>query len=209
MLKKTTIATLLFTLITSLASALPAPTAENVAYDTKHKRNVLDFWAAKAGSPQPAPVVVWFHSGGFRKGDKTSMRRRGVAVFEAYHDAGYAIISCNYPFLNSKDGMGYEEIVDHCARAMRFIRSKSSEWKIDPDRICSAGASAGALISEALAYHDDLDENLPDDDPTAKVQQPPERRRQPHAAHRHQRLRLGSHGQRRSADLHLQQHSTE
>lgn len=46
----------------------------DIAYDTKHERNVLDFWPAEksnAKSDEPSPVLVWFHPGGFRDGDKS------------------------------------------------------------------------------------------------------------------------------------------
>lgn len=39
----------------------------DIAYDTKHERNVLDFWPAlksDATSDEPAPVLIWFHPGG-------------------------------------------------------------------------------------------------------------------------------------------------
>lgn len=129
---------------------LPAPTHGDVAYDTRHARNVLDFWAAP--SDGPAPLVVWFHGGGFTKGDKTSIVDKENVV-GGMLAKGVAFASCNYPFLKDAD---YLEIMRHCARAIQFLRSKAKEWNIDPRRIGVAGASAGALISEWLAYHKDL-----------------------------------------------------
>lgn len=136
--------------------SIPLSAAEpqrDIKYDTKHERNVLDFWPAlKKG--KPAPVLVWFHGGGFRKGDKRSIERQDALTLNTYRKAGYAVISCNYPFLG--EGMDYRDIVDHCARAVQFIRSKSKEWNINPDQLCCGGVSAGALISQFLGYHDDF-----------------------------------------------------
>ncbi|MDA7930528.1 lipase, partial [Akkermansiaceae bacterium] len=42
------------------------------------------------------------------------------------------------------------------ARALQFVRSKSTEWNIDKKRIGAAGGSAGACSSLWLAFHDDL-----------------------------------------------------
>jgi acetyl esterase/lipase len=42
------------------------------------------------------------------------------------------------------------------ARALQTIRSKASEWNIDPQRIGATGGSAGACTSLWLALHDDL-----------------------------------------------------
>ncbi|MEJ6646266.1 MAG: hypothetical protein QNL24_02970, partial [Akkermansiaceae bacterium] len=44
----------------------------NIKYDTKHERNVLDFWPAKKDD---APVFIFFHGGGFRGGDKGHIER--------------------------------------------------------------------------------------------------------------------------------------
>ncbi|HID23161.1 MAG TPA: hypothetical protein EYP14_12270, partial [Planctomycetaceae bacterium] len=49
------------------APNVPPPDFANVSYGP-HERNVLDFWKAKAKSP--TPVLVFFHGGGFRDGDK-------------------------------------------------------------------------------------------------------------------------------------------
>jgi hypothetical protein len=128
----------------------PPPTRADEKYDTKHERNVLDFWAAR--TDKPAPLVVWFHGGGFTQGDKRNIVDRDNVV-GGLLAKGVHVASCNYPFL--KDA-SYEEIMVHCARAIQFLRSKAKEWSIDPQRIGVAGASAGALISEWIGYHDDL-----------------------------------------------------
>jgi acetyl esterase/lipase len=129
----------------------------DIRYGNDHKRNVLDFYPAQVTKKNViAPLFVWFHGGGFRQGDKSSVGRGGGKILKAYLEAGYAVASCNYPFLDTKKGMGYLEIMEHCGRAMQFIRSKAGEWSIDPEKICVGGASAGALISEWLAYSDDL-----------------------------------------------------
>lgn len=144
------IITLTFLLV---ACAAVAAVERDVKYDTKHERNVLDFFPALK-SDGPAPVYVFFHGGGFRQGDKSMLERHRKKTLEMYRAAGFAVVSCNYPFLGK--GMDYEKIAQHCARAVQFVRSKSNDWKIDPERVCCGGVSAGALISEFLGYHDDF-----------------------------------------------------
>lgn len=129
---------------------IPAPTFANEKYDTRHERNVLDFWQAK--TDKPAPVVLWFHGGGFKMGDKSAIADK-ESVVGGFLARGVSVASCNYPFV--KDAT-YEEIMHHCARAVQFVRSKEKDWRIDPTRIGVAGSSAGALISEWLGYHADL-----------------------------------------------------
>lgn len=133
--------------------AAGAEPIRDVVYDTKHERNVLDFWPAlRRGNP--SPVFVWFHPGGFRDGDKGQLEKNRRPMLDAYREAGYAVVSCNYPFLGNE--MDHFQIARHCARAVQFIRSKAGDWNIDPERLCCGGVSAGALISEFLGYHDDF-----------------------------------------------------
>jgi acetyl esterase/lipase len=126
--------------------------SRDVAYDTKHERDVLDFWPAVARDG-PSPVFVWFHGGGFQTGDKSEFEKNRSAMLQAYQDAGFAVASCNYPLLS--EDVDHLEIARHCARAIQFVRSQSKDWQIDAERIVCGGASAGAIISEYLAYQDD------------------------------------------------------
>ena len=46
----------------------------DVACDTKHERDVLDFWPAVAADGR-APVIGWCHGGGFQTGDKNKFEK--------------------------------------------------------------------------------------------------------------------------------------
>ena len=119
----------------------------DVQYDTKHVRDVLDFYQAE--SDGPTPVVVYFHGGGFRNGDKGSVARGNAKLLKKFLEAGISVASCNYPFLKDAD---YMSIMKHCGRSIQFIRSKEKDWNIDPKHFGAYGVSAGALISEWVAY---------------------------------------------------------
>jgi acetyl esterase/lipase len=124
---------------------------KDVQYDTRHERNVLDFY--QADSETPTPVVVYFHGGGFRGGDKEHVTGRGGKLLKKFLEAGVSVASCNYPFLKDAD---YLTIMHHCSRSIQFIRSKQKEWNINPKKFGAYGASAGALISEWVAYSPDI-----------------------------------------------------
>jgi hypothetical protein len=48
--------------------------------------------------------------------------------------------------------------MQHCARSVQFIRSKQKDWNVDSRRFGAYGESAGALISDWLAYSPDIAE---------------------------------------------------
>jgi acetyl esterase/lipase len=128
------------------AWAGPAPTHTDVRYSKQYERSVLDFW--KAESDRPAPLIVYFHGGGFRMGSKEAFRRSSLLA--DYYPKGVAFASVNYPFLEHTRN-SYSAILRHTEQAIRFLASKAKEWNIDPRRIAVSGSSAGALISEYLA----------------------------------------------------------
>ena len=120
------------------------PTYKNEKYDTKHERDVLDFW--KAESSKPTPVIIFFHGGAFIQGDKSQIPSR--EIIGKYLEAGISFASCNYPFIENQSASEYTNVMRHCGRAIQFLRSKSKEWNIDHKRFGAIGVSAGALISD-------------------------------------------------------------
>ena len=124
--------------------ARPKPTRADVAYG-KHERNKLDFWQAK--SSKPTPLLVFFHGGGFRRGDKSTIHYK-IPVNE-YLSKSVSCASVNYPFLQHT-GQNYLAIMRECESAIDFLREHASEWNIDTKRVAASGPSAGAIISEWL-----------------------------------------------------------
>ncbi|MCX7013240.1 MAG: alpha/beta hydrolase [Candidatus Sumerlaeota bacterium] len=138
--------------------AEPAPTFADVSYGPDES-NKIDFW--KAQSATPTPLVVFIHGGGFMHGDKAD---RDGALLTACLNSGISYASINYRL----SGVAiYPAQMHDGARAIQFMRSKAAEWNIDPKRIACTGGSAGAGISEWLAFHDDLADPK-SDDPVAR-----------------------------------------
>jgi acetyl esterase/lipase len=139
----------LIVMIGSLASAQekPKPDFADVRYGP-HERNVLDFWRSKATAP--APVVLYIHGGGFRRGDKNSLSARRL---EEYLSAGFAVAAINYRLT---DTAPFPAQYLDCARALQYVRSRAKEWNIDARLVASTGGSAGAGTSMWLAFRDDL-----------------------------------------------------
>jgi acetyl esterase/lipase len=132
----------------------PAPTVASLAYG-QHERQVLDFWKAK--SDKPTPLVLYIHGGGWRGGDKSSLK---AEVIEKCLDAGISVAAINYRYVQQAAEMKIDPPVkaplEDAARALQTIRSKSAEWNLDKKRIGATGGSAGGASSLWLALHDDL-----------------------------------------------------
>ncbi len=129
----------------------PPPDFKNIRYGP-HQRNVLDLWQARAepGSGKPAPLVVFFHGGGFRMGDKASVSARLIA---RCLEAGISVASANYRLSQYAP---YPAPMLDGARAIQYLRAHAAEFGIDPHRIAASGSSAGAGISLWVGFHDDL-----------------------------------------------------
>jgi acetyl esterase len=130
------------------ATAAIAPTHSDVSYGP-HERNVLDFWQAQ--SDGPSPVLVYFHGGSFKAGDKSNVLKR--PVFEGCLKAGISVVSANYRY--STQAPFPAPMLDG-ARAVQFVRSKAPEWDIDPAKVALSGGSAGGTMALWIALHDDL-----------------------------------------------------
>jgi len=125
----------------------PPPDFANVAYGP-HERNVFDLWQAK--SNRPTPLVIYYHGGGFRGGDKRSI---SVPLLKRLLDGGVSVAAANYRLSNAAI---FPAQMHDSARALQFIRHHAAKYNLDPKRVGATGGSAGAGISLWLAFHDDL-----------------------------------------------------
>ena len=132
----------------------PSPTMANVKYGD-HPRQAFDFW--KPESDSPTPVLVFIHGGGWMNGDKSGV---SGAQVKRFLEKKVAVAAINYRFIPQAMEQKVEPPVKaplyDAARALQLIRSKATEWNIDPNRIGATGGSAGACTSLWLAMHDDL-----------------------------------------------------
>ena len=126
---------------------LPKPDHADVSYGS-HERNVLDVWLA--GSDKPTPLVVYYHGGGFRGGDKRTLNR---ALLQKLLDGGVSVAAANYRLTNVAP---FPAQMHDCAKALQFLRHHAKKYNVDPKRVGATGGSAGAIISMWLAFHEDL-----------------------------------------------------
>lgn len=124
----------------------PPPSHADVHYGP-YARNRMDVWTA--AGPNPAPVLVSIHGGGFRKGDK----RVAPDLLRAALASGIAVVAITYRFTD--EAIAPAQFYD-AARAIQFIRHNAPAWNIDPARIAATGGSAGAGLSLWLGFHNDM-----------------------------------------------------
>jgi len=125
----------------------PTPDLENVKYGL-HDRNVFDIWFADKS--KITPLAIYIHGGGFKEGNKERIKANEL---EELLESGISVASINYRLLSNAPLPAAH--LD-AKLALQFIRSKSSEWKIDKNKIGLFGGSAGSQICMWLAFSNDM-----------------------------------------------------
>ncbi len=97
-----------------------------------------DFWA---GRSRNAPLVLFVHGGGWKRGDKNMMT--GSAKLTDWQGKGYAVASINYRLVPDAS---VEDQASDVAASIAFFRRNSAKLGIDPSRIVLIGHSAGAHL---------------------------------------------------------------
>ena len=89
----------------------------------------------------PAPVIVWVHGGGWRRGGK----KRCPAV--ALVPDGYAVASIDYRLSSTAP---FPAQIEDCKAAVRWLRANAAKYNLDADRIGAWGHSAGGHLAALL-----------------------------------------------------------
>lgn len=96
----------------------------------------LDLYLPK-DTKGPLPVVVWVHGGGWMNGSKQNPKAKYLV------EHGYAVASID--FRQSHDAMWPAQI-DDCRNAIRWLRSHSKKYQLNPDKIGVWGSSSGGHL---------------------------------------------------------------
>lgn len=91
----------------------------------------------------PFPTVVCIHGGGWRAGNKA----RWHGLMQGLAKNGFAAASVAYRFAPQYK---FPAQVEDVKCAVRFLRSKAGEWKLDPKHFAALGDSAGGHLSLML-----------------------------------------------------------
>ncbi len=99
----------------------------------------LDFW--RAAKPN-APMIVFVHGGGWKRGDKNN----ATGQFKAphYQEQGYAFASINYRLVPAAT---VEQQAADIATSLSYLRQNAVQLGINPSQIVLMGHSAGAHLA--------------------------------------------------------------
>ena len=104
------------------------------------------------------PAVVFFHGGGWTGGTPSQFNDQG----EYLATRGLVAIQVQYRLLAGKTSEPPTACVHDAKSAMRWVRAHAAELGIDPQRIASAGGSAGGHLAAFVGLVNGLDD--PQDD---------------------------------------------
>jgi acetyl esterase/lipase len=99
----------------------------------------LDFWRAK--SVRRAPLLIFVHGGGWKKGDKSNAT--GQYKPPHFTGLGYAFASINYRLVPAAT---VEQQAADVAKAVAYLKTNAARLGIDAERIVLMGHSAGAHL---------------------------------------------------------------
>jgi acetyl esterase/lipase len=97
----------------------------------------------KTAPEKPMPVLVWIHGGAWAFGHRDG----GIARLSRFAERGYFCATIEYRF--SQEAIFPAQIED-CKCAIRFLRSKAKDYKLDPEHIGVWGESAGGHLAALL-----------------------------------------------------------
>ena len=113
----------------------------------------LDLYVFSPERPTKAPAIVFFFGGGWQNGtpQQFEVQCRELAK------RGMVAMTADYR-VASRHGVKPTACVADARSAVRWIRAHADELGIDPDRIASAGGSAGGHIAACAALISTFDE---------------------------------------------------
>ena len=117
-------------------------------------RGLLDLFLPTAKREGRAPVLVFFHGGGWAAGDKRKLSIASTgAVLKQVREQGFAAVSVDYRLVrtNQQEAATVRDCVVDCKDALRFLKKNAASLGIDSDCVVVFGESAGAHLAMMVA----------------------------------------------------------
>ncbi len=137
----------------------------DVPYLGEDRPQRMDLYLPRGKIDELRPAVLLIHGGGWATGAKDASREQAFGEFIA--SQGYVAASISYtlakfegkPWKSPMVKPGWPDNIHDCKSALRFLRARSEDYGIDPERIAVMGGSAGghlALLTGLSAGSDEL-----------------------------------------------------
>lgn len=126
---------------TTKGRALPAGVIchETIQYATRDTGPLyLDLYLPEKKDGKLLPVIVWFHGGGWKSGNRKSCRLIWLAA------EGFAVVSIDYRLSTVAR---WPAPLEDAREAIRVLRLRAKEWDLDPQRVVASGESSGANLA--------------------------------------------------------------
>ncbi len=136
----------------------PAPDETVVYRKTPSGEELKLFVFRPRRSGVSVPAMVMFHGGGWRGGSPEQFFRQ----CRDWADCGYVAFSVSYRLSPpEKPQNTVFQAVEDARSAVRYLKKHAARFGVDPDRIITAGSSAGAHLAISTSV---LKLDAPDDD---------------------------------------------
>lgn len=136
-------------LLAGCAPLTPPPHGERIYRDQVYaspqgRKLRIDIYTP--ARPEPLPLVIWIHGGGWKYGNK------GYRLFlrNLTHD-GFAVASVEYRLSTMAK---YPAQIEDCRAALLWLKNHAAAYHLDPHRIFLAGDSAGGHLSALLGIEE-------------------------------------------------------
>jgi acetyl esterase/lipase len=125
-------------------SAADFTVRKNIAYaGNTNPRQTLDLYTPKKASPNPRPLLVYIHGGGWEGGSKNDAGMLPAMIT----DGEFIAASIGYRLTNEAN---WPAQIHDCKAAIRWLRANAAENGIDATRIAVFGISAGGHLVSML-----------------------------------------------------------
>lgn len=118
----------------------------DIPYGNESKNQRLDIFLPEAGDG-PFPTLVYIHGGGFAIGDK---RDDHLEPYLKAMDRGWAVAAIEYRLSGE---VIFPAAVLDVRRAVRFLKERAKEYRVDPAKFVSIGGSAGGNLAAMLGMN--------------------------------------------------------